>query len=317
MIYFLYGPDSFTISQKLNEIKKRFLEKDTNGLNLDVLEGGNITFGAFDQAISTLPFLSDKRLVIIKNLLLTNKDSDLKLKVLDRIKKIKDEDLNIFFIEDGEPDKRSGLYKFLDQKTKKQYFAVKSSASLNKFVREIFLESSIKANERVIDDLVTRCGPDLWRLFNESNKISLYVQSQGRDEATPRDLDLLISSEFNPNVFELIEKASQKRKGQALKILEQFLENGENEQYLLSMIYYQIRTMLIIKDFLDRGKKVTEIFKLARMNPYVVKKTAATVAAYKREDLITLFEKVIDSDFQIKKGDCEPRLALALLLARL
>ena len=130
MVQFIYGKNSFLISTKLREIEADFAKHDPSGINLSKIDGASLTFGQFEQAISATPFLADKRLVIIRNLQLDNKDSELKNKVAERIgkdqhrnssqkgteKKEKDS-TDLVFVEMGQPDKRTKLYKDLLKST--------------------------------------------------------------------------------------------------------------------------------------------------------------------------------------------------------
>ena len=117
MYYLIFGEDTYRLRQKIDEIKKKFGSGsmgDTNTLNLD---GGVTDFNTIEKNISAMPFLSDRRLVIIKNLLAVKKSEvqEKVAKLLDNIPKT----TVLVFWEEGIPDRRLKLFK----KLKKFFFA--------------------------------------------------------------------------------------------------------------------------------------------------------------------------------------------------
>jgi len=69
MLIFLYGQDSYRSWQKLNEIIQRYRKIDRSGLNLTIFEGENLEFNEFKNSVESIPFLADKRLIVVKNLI--------------------------------------------------------------------------------------------------------------------------------------------------------------------------------------------------------------------------------------------------------
>ena len=80
MIIFLYGEDNFRSQCKLLEIKQKYIQSDESGSGLSIFDyddDKNI-FSQVKNAISTTNLLSPKRLLVIKNLILSNSESDQK-----------------------------------------------------------------------------------------------------------------------------------------------------------------------------------------------------------------------------------------------
>ena len=74
MIIFLHGPDTFRSRRKLHELREQFNKTGPNaGLNTAILAGDGLDPAAFERAITTVPFLSNKRLVIVEQLLEKNR----------------------------------------------------------------------------------------------------------------------------------------------------------------------------------------------------------------------------------------------------
>ncbi len=68
MIFFIYGTDHYRCQQKSQELKNQFIEKrDKTGLNVVQLDGERLHFEKFQQEALTTPFLSEKKMLVVKN----------------------------------------------------------------------------------------------------------------------------------------------------------------------------------------------------------------------------------------------------------
>ena len=68
MFYLLHGEDEYTRSLELTKMKTRLGDPGSVSLNTTLLDGRDLTLGELTFACDTMPFLADKRLVIVNNL---------------------------------------------------------------------------------------------------------------------------------------------------------------------------------------------------------------------------------------------------------
>ena len=86
MIFFLHGEDSYSANQKLKQIKKKFQKDiDPSGININVLDGENLDLEKFNSISSQGGFLVKKRLLIVKNLLLSKPGTEIAKNLLELI----------------------------------------------------------------------------------------------------------------------------------------------------------------------------------------------------------------------------------------
>ena len=347
MTYFLYGLDFYRIKEKERELVSQFLAGDENNINLEKIEGEELTLGRFEQAISAVSFFSREKVVVIRNFLLENKDSELKAKIADRLKN--SGQIKLIFVEYGQPDKREKIFKVLtkskshsrprikygassdrestnilsadpwvkpgDDKIINQYFGLLSDYELKQWIIDIVKKHDFIIERIAIDALALSVGADLWRLTNEIEKLVLYAGSQNRQQIEIDDIKLMVESEYNPNVFHFIEALAGGDKKISVTLLQQFLNNGENENYLLSMIIYQFRTLIIIKDLLERGISISKIASEAKISPYVIEKCLPLAKKYPLEELKNFYQQLYQFDIKIKTGLLQSRVAIDLLVA--
>ncbi|EKD49148.1 MAG: hypothetical protein ACD_63C00254G0005 [uncultured bacterium] len=318
MLLFLHGEDTYRSRQKLNEIIKKFKKSDSSGLNIAVLDMEENSLEDFIKPVTVMPFMSKSRLVIVKNVL-GNKDSDLRKKILDLLqnKKVPDTTTLVFF-EYKKIDKRQSLFKFLKKESKSQEFYLLPEFELNSFVKKEVKDLGGKIDNTAVARLVLYVGNDLWKMSNEVRKLISYKFAKGKNlEIKVEDIDLLVKSKLDENIFHLVDAIGRKDRRESLRLLHENFEQGQNEQYLLAMISYQFRNLIQVKDLLARGNGQPEIKRKMKMHPFVVRKTSAQAAKFDLADLKNAYDKLLRTDFEMKTGRVEQRTALDLLVVEL
>ena len=165
--------------------------------------------------------------------------------------------------------------------------------------------------------LLLLIGDDLESIANEIDKLALFAKSRGRSEISESDADEMVRAKYAPQIFPFIESVVSGKSKEAFEVLEEFYEVGENENYLISMITYQYRTLISIADFQRRGVASNLIAKEAGIHPFVLSKSLPILERYSWEKLLLAYQRILEADSSMKNGKVEPRLALDLLVAKL
>lgn len=315
MVYFFYGENTYSIKEKIDQLKDRF-SKEQGEFNISEVYGATLTKNDFSGLAFSLPFLSSKRLVIIKNFLLDNPDTPFKKYVAENIEKVPETTV-LIFAEFGLPDKKLLLFKNLNQPKRAQNFEPLQGTSLSAWIDKKVSAEGGEISRDALQEIQIFVGGDLWRLKNEIEKLVLYKKSQGKNRIELDDIASLISPTLNPNIFDFISFVASGNYKRAIKILNQLVESGENELKILSMIIYQYRVMLQVSDLSSQRLSVSEIASKGRLHPFVVKKTLDLLKHYREEKLEKCYFMIQKVDTDIKNGLIESNLALPLLVANL
>lgn len=321
MIIFLYGEDSFRSSRKVLEIKEKFLASDAAGSGLSVFD--------FDQkdkeaspldALGTPNLLAPKRLVIIKNLIIsgTEKEQDEILEYFKKNKHIEgDSDLVVIFWERENPKKSNALYKFLEKFAKSQGFEKLAGIKLINWVLKRIkeIDGEGKISKTALDKLIVFCGNDTNILDKEIQKLVNYAEGRIIKE---EDIEILVRAKIDSNIFQTIDALAGRRKMEALKLLHRHLERGEDPFYILSMFIYQFRNLIKIADLKENyGAREQEIVRISKSHPFVVKKSMAQLRMFPLEKLKKIYQKLSDLDTKVKTGQIEIKLALDKFIVEL
>ncbi|MCX6763315.1 MAG: DNA polymerase III subunit delta [Candidatus Moranbacteria bacterium] len=321
MIIFLYGEDAFRSSQKLKEIKEKFLKSDPAASGLSVCDfGDKAKTEEVINILGTPNLLAPKRLVIIKNLIKNGTDTD-QGKILEFIKKNKKDletsrDLVVVFWEGEKIQKNNALGKIL-MAGKAQEFEKLSGLKLNQWINKRIKEIDIKAgiSQPALDKLVLYAGNDMFLLDNEIQKLASYA---GGKTISEEMVELLVKANLDSNIFNTIDALGAKNKREALKLLHRHLGQGEDPFYIFSMFIYQFRNLLKIADYKENsGMGEREIANVSKMHPYVVRKSLGQIQRFSFGQLKKIYAKLLALDVKIKTGKIDIQLALDKFIVEL
>jgi DNA polymerase-3 subunit delta len=314
MIIFLYGPDSFRTKEKVKFLKNRFVrEVDKSGLNLVELSADKISINDLNKAIATQSFLSNKRMVIIKNVLSQKKNFQTEL--LELLKKgdyRESKDGNILIFIDEEIDKRMALFKYLSGSKYKEEFEILSGRELENWIVNMVTTRGGTINPTNASLLASKSDGNLWALANEIDKLIASVQGAEIGQANIEESYLF---KLDENIFALTDAIGGKNKVQSLKLMTEQLENGIDPIYLLTMITRQFRIIIQLKGIMEKGEKINYnmVAKELGLHPFVVQKTWSMAEKYTMDELKKIYEKLFIVDWKLKSGG-DGRIELQMLL---
>lgn len=347
MLLLLHGPDTFRSRQCLKEMVAEFKTKrDSQGLNVVFFDAKKSEGGEMVEALLTPPFLSERRMVIIENLSVVKSDEmrDLLLE-LAKEKKIPESTVAIFWEEEsfvipamptGRQAKslsstRSGagiqkdkkkvhpLFAFLAQQKYSKEFKPLGDSQLIKWVENELKKSGIKIEKRALEHLVASAGADLWQLNSELGKLAAFAGSKEDKTITFGDISLFVSENIDDNVFHLIDALLGRRAKEAIKLLQDQWEAGEERAKIFGAIIWQFRSLLIIKDYLalNPGVGSDQISRALGLHPFVIKKALAILPGFNFEQLKKIYQKLLEIDLKVKTGGGDLLELLELLVAEI
>ena len=317
MFIFLYGADTYRSFQKLQEIIVYYKKVQAKGLNLKYFNCHNIVFQNFTDEIQQRSIFKEKKLIVLFNLF---NNSELKQRFLEQEKKdkfltkiINSEDI-ILFYENNEVSEKEPLFVFLKKESKCQEFKLLDKQKLKDWIEKEFSVYQIKIDQKAIQILIDFVGNNLWQMSNEIKKLVNYKAGK---QVLVGDINLLVKPKIEADIFKTIEAIATKDKKIALNLLHQHLEKGDDPLYLLSMINFQFRNLLIIKDLVEKGFPFSSLVKESKLHPFVVKKTYAQAQRFTMKELKKLYQKIFQMDLKIKTGQINAQMALDLFIAEI
>jgi len=319
MIIFIHGEDTFRSQKLLKEQIEEFKKKrDPSGLNVSILDGKNEKEEKIFSEITASPFLAERRLVIIKNIL-SNKDEKFLIRMKEEIENKTFPEINaVIFFQDEEVGKNKTTRELFDLLKKQQYvyeMNFLSDFDLRKWAEKEVVARGGKIGSAALQSLCKTCGNDSWFLNSLIDQLVAYKNSE---EISVEDIGLFAEEKVEDNIFALAEAVAYGEKNKALKMIDEQRKKGVEDFYLFSMILRQFRILTQAKDFLinNPGATAEIVAKEINQKPFIIKKVWSLL----KKDF-SWFERayalMTDMDFKIKSGYSNPENMLDLLVEKI
>ncbi|MDO8436328.1 MAG: DNA polymerase III subunit delta [bacterium] len=320
MFIFLYGKDNYRSRQKLKEIVENYRKIHKSGLNLKHYNEENFNAEDLRNDIRQSSMFGEKKLIVLQNLF---SDKSHQEKTLGLLQSLKDSKDIIVLYEEKEIEKSNSLFKFLKKQGKCQEFSLLQGEKLRSWLKKEFEKYNSEISPEALNKLIDFTGNNLWQLSNEIQKLVNFKAGPvplkgetlaGKEKINVEDVELLVKPKIEADVFKTIDAIAQKNKKQAFSFLHKHLEKGDSPLYLLSMINFQFRNLLIVKDFIEKNTPYYSIAQKSKLHPFVVKKSYEQSKKFSFLELKKIYQKILEVDLSIKTGKVAPETGLDLLI---
>jgi DNA polymerase-3 subunit delta len=311
MIILLYGSDTYRSREKLKEIIERYKKIHKSGLSLKFLDLREKNFDDFKNEFQSVSMFKEKKLVVLKN---ASSNKEFREQFLKRIKDFSSSQEIILFLEEGEISNENGFFKEIKKVAKFQEFKPFDDLRLRFWIKEKVREQNSKIEEKAVTKLIEFVGNNLWQMENEIKKLVAFKKN---GEINQRDVENLVAPNLEVNIFKTIDFIAKKDKRNALKSLKSHLEKGEKLSYVFSMIKFEFRNLLMIKDLIERKVSIFNIQKQTNLHPFVIEKCLPLARKFQLEELKKIYQKIFELDLAIKSGKIEPETALTFFISQI
>ena len=311
MIIFLYGPDTYRSRQKLNEIIEHYKKIHKSGLNLKFFDERELSFEDFRDEFQQTSMFAEKKMIVLKSVF---PNREFKESFLKDSKKFIDSKDIILFLEISEVPKNDSLFKLLKKYGESQEFEPLEGEQLRRWVKKEFENYGVKIEPKTLEIFLDFVGNNLWRASNEIKKLVSY---KNRQKIEVEDIKLLVKPKIETDIFKTIDALASKNKKQALELIHKHLEKGDSPLYLLTMINFQFRNLLVIKEMIEKNRPYSHILKQSKLHPFVVKKSYSQAKKFTFEELKKIYQKIFQVDLSIKTGKINPETGIDLLIAEI
>jgi len=346
MFILLSGKDEFSAYEELARIRA----SGDFGYNQDSFAGETADLAIIRNTCDTMPFLAEKRLVVLEGLPRPRKgqaddgeaaeDSDANAPASPvapgpkgkRGKKAATTGLSPLAFAKGlaeyipslpettmlvvlVPDELKADHPLMQaarRHGKSHVFAKPAGAQLTDWVTRRARAQGRRMSPDAARMLVESLGDDLRMLASEIDKLSTYVGEGG--EIGGDDVRALTPVARQSKVFDLTDALARRDTSAALALLHELLANGESPLGIVALTAFQTRSLMQVKLLSDRGMPAHQIASAAGIAPFVVEKSLRLARRFTFAQLEAAHRTLLEIDTSLKRSRMTPELALDLLV---
>lgn len=306
MTIFLYGAGQYELRRNIAQMTAAYIKKNGSNMGVERVDGATVTFEQLASGLAAVPFLATSRLVIIDDVL-TNKPVAEKIAAL--LALVPKTTVAVFA--EREVDGRTAAFKALKTADKVMKFEPVIGPKLVAFIKGEVERLGGTIELPVARSLAERAHEDQWRLVGEIHKLVAYDKN-----ITQEHVELLVAAQPEHTVFELVEAVMAGRMVLAKEALEALRASRESDMYVLTMIQWQLRNLLLVK-LAPSTMSPADVAQATGMNSFVASKAAAVAARLSDGLLQQAFHDSVETEFQIKTGARPADVAVELLMVKI
>ena len=328
----IYGDDSLSVEETLASLISDGGDDDLYDVNTTTLNGATVSLAELEAAWSTIPFLADKRIVVVRNLLVRMEQGrgsgSSRSRGMDgewadigeRLAHVPDSTELIFV--DAAVSRNNPLLRAIRPLAQVHEFRLPSVRDMPGWVRQRADRLGAAIEPSAISALVDAIGNDTRLVDMELQKLALY-RSDGRSDGRSggmigrQDVEAMVSYVREANIFAAVDAALEGRAGFALRLAHQILAEGRSSTYVVTMLARQVRFLIVAKDMKARGFQQDEIGRRLSIRGYPLTKTMQQEGRFSAERLAEIHRRLLEADLSIKTGAADEEMALDALIVGL
>ena len=329
MKYLFYGDNSFTIREAISSMKEDVGAPDLRDVNVSTFEASELSFDQLVATCSTVPFMADRRLVIVRDLAsgfergpstrgrsrpAADGESSLgKWEGLAEYLPTVPETTDLVFV-DGRLSRNNPLLRRIGPHVTTRSFPLPRGTELRDWVRSRASSKEMAIEPMAVNLLAETVGGDLDTLDSELEKLAAYrMGAPVREE----DVEELVSYAREANIFATVDAVIEGRAGPAIRLARRLLESGDPPSHLLSMLARQVRLLLLTKELKAERVGASELGARLKLSDYPLRKTLEQESRFTSDHLVQAHRRLLEADVSIKSGAVPEDLAVELLIADL
>lgn len=287
MVVTITGANDFARKQELDSLVRDFLLTHDD-MAIERLDGEDASADRMQEAMSSLPFLTERKMVILRE---PGKQKAFAENIDNILKEVADTTDAVIY--EPKLDKRQGYYKTLKKQTDFREFGELDANGLIKWAQEYakaYGGTLAVADARL---LVDRLGASQQLLRSELDKLLIY-----NDTITRESIELLVEPLPQSTVFELLDAAFQGKTTHMLQLYREQRALKVEPQAIMAMIAWQLHVLVVVK---AAGRRSTdEIAKEAKLNPFVVRKTQGLARNLTAARIRHMIDELLALDIKLK-----------------
>lgn len=307
-MYLLTGEEDYLINQYKNRLSQALLGEG-DAMNLTSFLGREAEPAAIMEMAQTLPFLSEKRVIVLENTGLLKGSQDALAEFLKEVP-----ETTFFVMAEKEVDKRSKVYKAVKQGGYVCRFDEQDENTLRRWIKQSVAREQKQIEERAVAVFLNKTGTDMSNIRMEMEKLVCYCQN--KDVITREDVEMITTERITNRIFDMIRAVAEKNQKQALDLYYDLLALKEPPMRILALLARQFNLLLQVKALKEKGHDSRYIGEKTGLQPFIARKYMEQSNGFKTWMLRQAVEDCVQADEDVKTGKLNDLMSVELFIVK-
>lgn len=325
IVYVFHGDDPLTIRRQVEEMVNKMGDPTIAELNTTRLDGRQASDDDVRSAANAMPFLADRRMVILSNPFARLNTDAARKRFLSLLDGLPSSTALLLVVEDVFEQKKWKSLPEVDSNWMRKWLraaggralyrlcALPRMSEMQEWVRKEALRQGGKFTPEAASALVAHMGNDTQAASLEIDKLLIFVDRKRAVDIG--DVEEMTAQGGQADIFEMVDAMASGNTRQALSVLHQLLETQEPLS-LFGMVTRQFRLLLQAREVLDEGRG-SQIASELHIHPFVADKLSGQARRFSMAQLEAIYHRLLLLDETMKTSQMPSDLALDTFIAEL
>ncbi len=309
-VILLAGKERYLKEKAIKDLRSSFLDNNCQELDYKVLHGTDTSADEILSSVSTIPFFSSKRLVVIKDFDRLSKED--KSRLINYIKNPNQYTCLIIDSDEGtiiEDDPSIARY------LRVMRFSNPAEAETSSWIARFVSSRGKTIEEGAIEILRESHGGDLLSLSQEMEKLIAYAGS--RNKITSADAEDLVGKSVLSSAFDIAHAVAEMDTSRAISIIRELSVHGKRPHEIIGLLSWHFKTLLRIKTLFSLRRTEHAVIQELRLPRKSAQALFTQSALYSYEQIGHKLQVLLEADLGIKRTKYSPSLILEFAVIRL
>lgn len=306
-VYLLWGEEAYLRRQYRDRLRSALAGDDT--MNCHYFEGKEADPREMIDLAETLPFLAERRVIVVENSGLFRKGGEELAVYMTSVP-----ETACFIFAETEVDKRSRLYKAVKANGRVTEFPVQDENTLRRWITGLSAKEGKGITDQTVRYFLEKTGSDMSNIRTELEKLFCYTME--RKTITEADVDAVCSRQVSNQIFDMVNAIADKKQERALNLYYDLLALKEPPMRILFLIARQFNLLMQVKECRKKGYDNRTIAGKTGLRDFIVGKYASQASRFEMDALKEAVNACVETEESVKTGRLNDVMSVELLIIR-
>ncbi len=317
-VLLITGKEPYIIDRTTALVVNQAVPVSMQSLNLSYIDGKTATAAELETSCETLPFMSEKRVTVMKEPGTFVERESGNEKFIEYLLNLGEHQILIIQDTFNTIKKNTKLYRRLDKAGMTLICDKLDTGELLKWAEEVLKPVGVGIQMSNLNYFIQQTGylnrdsaKSLYDIENELKKLAAYTVDGFINRET---IDFVIEESIDKNIFDLLSAIAEKNTGRAIEIYSNMKLRNEPVQRILYMISRQFRLLLGYRAYRSKGYSQKDIQDKLEIKSFEFQKISRQAVQFDDVRLKEIVNAILKADIAMKTTSVDTDLTMEMLI---